>query len=157
VASSWFLFTQLDLLRLLQTGDGKILPVNEMPMPVDMYNQSGPPIGMGMGLAMPGMGGPGPEINYNMMGGEDMGPYGPQGFPMSGPPPGMYQFRGARGPNMGGMMRSGRGGNQMGPRGPNGGPWFRPSGPHMGNNWQGGNSGGGGGGGGGGGNRGGEF
>jgi len=141
----------------LQTGDGKVLPVNEMPMPMDMYNQGGPPMGMGMGMGMPGMGGPGPEMNYNMMGGEDMGPYGPQGFPLSGPPPGMYQFRGARGPNMGGMMRSGRGGNQMGPRGPNSGPWFRPSGPHMGNNWQGANSGGGGGGGGGGGSRGGEF
>ncbi|XP_021939926.1 serine/threonine-protein phosphatase 1 regulatory subunit 10-like isoform X3 [Zootermopsis nevadensis] len=128
-----------------RTGDGKVLPINEMPLQIDMYNQGGPPMGIGMPSipAMGGMGGPGPEINYNMMGGEDIGPYGPQGFAMGGPHPGMYPFRGGRGPNMSGGIRSGRGGNQMGPRGPNGGPWYRPNGPHpMGNSWQGGGGGG---------------
>lgn len=126
---------------LFQTGDGKVLPVNEMPLQMDMYNQAGPAMGMGI-PGMPGVGGHGPDMNYNMMGGEDMGPYGPQSFPVGGPHPGMYPFRGGRGPNMGGVMRSGRGGNQIGPRGPSGGPWYRPSGPHMGNNWQSGGSGG---------------
>ncbi|XP_069697573.1 serine/threonine-protein phosphatase 1 regulatory subunit 10 isoform X2 [Periplaneta americana] len=133
-----------------RTGDGKVLPVNDMPMQMDMYNQGGPPMGMGM-TGMGGMGGPAPDMNYNMMGGEEMGPgvpYGPQRFPMGGPHPGMYPpYRGGRGHNMGGGMRSGRAGsNQMGPRGPGGGPWYRGNGPIMGNNWQGGGGGGSGGG-----------
>ncbi|PSN43441.1 hypothetical protein C0J52_02645 [Blattella germanica] len=129
-----------------RTGDGKVVPVNEMPpMPMDMYGPGGPPMGMGM----PGMGAgpPGPDMSFGMMPGDDLGPPGGpfpphQGFPNMGggpPPPAMFPYQGGNGRG-GRDMRRGRGGGG-GPRG--NGPWFQSNGPHMGGNWQGGRGGGG--------------
>ncbi|XP_067001508.2 serine/threonine-protein phosphatase 1 regulatory subunit 10 isoform X1 [Anabrus simplex] len=136
-----------------RTGDGKVIAMNDIAAPMDIYNQGVPPVSANMGMHMnmnmnmgnmnmgmaSNMGGAmPPEMNYNMMGGEDMGPYPPQGFSMGGPP-NMFGYRGSRGPGMGmgGGMRGGRGS-----RGGPGGPWFRPMGGGGGSNWQGGGRGG---------------
>lgn len=117
-----------------RTGDGKIVPINEMPVPMDMYNAGMPPMNMGMPPNIPG---PMPEMNYGMMP-DDMNPSAPypmQGFPMAGPPnmfgPGPYrggaQGHNMRGHNMGGGGR-GRGGR---------GQWFNPiGGGGGGGSWQ---------------------
>jgi hypothetical protein len=126
---------------LFQTGDGKVLPVNEMPLQLEMYNQAGPSMGICM-PGIPGACGHGPDIKYNMMGGEDMVPYGLHNFPMDETYSGMYTFEGSQVPNIGGIMHSVVGGNQMGPRWQNGGSWYRSGRPHTGSNWQHGGSGG---------------
>ncbi|XP_049788424.1 serine/threonine-protein phosphatase 1 regulatory subunit 10-like [Schistocerca cancellata] len=106
-----------------RTGDGKIVPINEMPVPMDMYNPGMPPMNMGMPPNIPG---PMPEMSYGMIPDEmnQGAPYPMQGFPMAGPPNMFGPYRGGaqghnmRGHNMGGGGR-GRGGR---------GQWFNPIG-----------------------------